>query len=401
MRGIVRLAVVGGLVAAIVACNEEISSPAPCSENCVVGPLVHDTIIFAAPGGDTSFAGYLAADQAFSLRVSTGLITAEDRAWVRYFPRADSVLIPGDSLRPYTVDSAAISIYLQARDTLVKNLVVWIYRLPSNTDSTITYTQLDAYVNDPLRLIGSLQIADSLKAGRLRLGLSGSDTTKVHLTPADSGVLAIGFRLSADSATGVLLGSALVGGESPQFVSYVTATTPDTVSKNQILIRNPQFEGTRQSNVVSPGPDYLPVGGDPSSRALIRFDLPPSIRDTSYIIRATLELHPTQPINGLPNLPITTLVKGLLVDLGAKSPSSSLSARSDTIQVGSSAPVTMEIVNIVRSWNKIFHIPQAVMVQLTQEGSSFSAPVFGSTRTPGFEPRLHITYQFPYGFERP
>jgi hypothetical protein len=401
MRGIARIAAACGLVAAIVACNEEISSPAPCSENCVVGPVVHDTVIFATPGGDTSFSGYLAADQAFSLLVSTGLVSSEDRAWVRYFPRADSVFIPGDSLRPYSVDSAAISIYLQARDTLAKNLVLRVYRLPSDVDSTITFTQLDGYVNDPLRLIGSLPIADTLKSGRLRLGFSGTDTTKVHLTPADSGVLAIGFRIEADSATGVLLGSSLVAGQSAQFLSYVTAVTPDTVSDNQILIRNPEFEGTRQSNVVSPGPDYLPVGGDPSSRALIRFDLPPAIRDTSYIIRATLELYPTQPSNGLPNLPISTLVKGLLVDLGAKSPSSSLSSRSDTITVGSSAPVTMEIVNIVRSWNKIFHVPQALMVQLTQEGSSFSVPVFGSTRTPGFEPRLHITYQFPYGFERP
>jgi len=112
MRGIARLAVVVGLVAGVVACNEQISSPAPCPDNCVVGPEVHDTVIQATAGGDTSFSGYLALDQAFSMRVSTGLITAEDRAWLRFFPRSDSVLIPGDTLRPYTVDSAAIEVCL-------------------------------------------------------------------------------------------------------------------------------------------------------------------------------------------------------------------------------------------------------------------------------------------------
>jgi hypothetical protein len=401
MTGIARLAVVGGLVAAMAACNEQITSPAPCSENCVVGPELHDTIIYATPGGDTSFTGYLPADQAFSLRVSTGLVTAEDRAWLRYFPRSDSILIPGDSLRPYAVDSVAIEVYLQGRDTTAKNLVLQIYRIPSSSDTTITYSQLDGYVNDPLRLIGTIPIADTLKSGRLRLGLSGADTAKVHLTPADSGRLALGFRITADTATGVLLGSSLVTNQGSRFISYVTAATPDTLLKNQILIRSPEFQGTRQSNVVSPGPDYLAVGGDPSSRALIRFDIPPEIRTTAYIVRATLELVPTQPINGLPNLPVTVMVKGVLADLGAKSPTSNLTSRSDTIPVGSSAPVTLEMVNILKSWNVVFGIPQTIIVQLTQEGSSFSVPVFGSTRIPGFEPRLQITYQFPYGFQRP
>jgi len=400
MNGIARLAVVGGLVAAVAACNEHISSPAPC-DNCVIGPAVHDTVILAAPGGDTSFTGYLAADQAFSLRASTGLVTAEDRAWLRYFSRSDSVLIPGDSLRPYTVDSLAIEVYLQGRDTTAKNLVLELYRLPSSTDTSITYPQLEGYVTDPLRLIGTIAIVDSLKSGRLRIGFSGADTAKLHLTPADSGRLALGFRITADTATGVLLGTSRVVNEGSRFISYVTAATPDTLYQHQILIRTPEFQGTRQSNVVSPGPDYLAVGGDPSSRALIRFDLPPEIRSAAYIIRATLELEPTQPVNGLPNLPVTVLVKGVLADLGAKSPTSILSSRSDTIPVGSIAPVSTEIVNIVRSWNVVFGIPQTVIVQLTQEGSSFSAPVFGSTRIAGYEPRLHITYQLPYGFQRP
>jgi hypothetical protein len=362
---------------------------------------VHDTVILAAPGGDTSFTGYLAADQAFSLRASTGLVTAEDRAWLRYFSRSDSVLIPGDSLRPYTVDSLAIEVYLQGRDTTAKNLVLELYRLPSSTDTSITYPQLEGYVTDPLRLIGTIAIVDSLKSGRLRIGFSGADTAKLHLTPADSGRLALGFRITADTATGVLLGTSRVVNEGSRFISYVTAATPDTLYQHQILIRTPEFQGTRQSNVVSPGPDYLAVGGDPSSRALIRFDLPPEIRSAAYIIRATLELEPTQPVNGLPNLPVTVLVKGVLADLGAKSPTSILSSRSDTIPVGSIAPVSTEIVNIVRSWNVVFGIPQTVIVQLTQEGSSFSAPVFGSTRIAGYEPRLHITYQLPYGFQRP
>ena len=401
MTGIARLVVVGGLVAAMVACNEQISSPAPCSENCVVGPAVHDTVFLATPGGDTSFSGYLALDQAFSLRASTGLVTAEDRAWIRFFPLPDSIPIPGDSLRPYTIDSSAIEVYLQARDTTVKNLVLRIYRIPPTTDSTITFTELDGYVNDPLRLVGTIPIVDSLKSGRLRIGFSGADTTKLALTPADSGRLALGFRIEADSATGVLLGTALVSNEGARWLSYTTAATPDTLYKSQTLIRGPQYEGTRQSNVVSPGPDYLPVGGDPSSRALIRFDIPPEIRNSAYIIRATLELTPTQPVSGLPNLPVSILAKGVLADLGAKSPTSNIASRSDSISAGSTGMVSVEVVNIARSWNAAFNLPQVILVQLTQEGTSFSVPVFGSTRIPGYEPRLHVTYQFPYGFQRP
>ena len=150
----------------------------------------------------------------------------------------------------------------------------------------------------------------------------------------------------------------------------------------------------------------LYVGGEPSSRALLRFDLPPHIRDSATIVRATLELTPTTPIVGLPTDPARLQARGVLADLGAKSPVNSAAGRvpADTIETGATN-VNLEAVSVVQLWLGPAPLPSALVLAMAPdlEAASFSRPVFYSTRAadPTVRPRLHISYLRAFPFENP
>ena len=115
-------------------------------------------------------------------------------------------------------------------------------------------------------------------------------------------MLAIGIRIAADSPTGVRLG-ALAGGTAATFTSFVTLLdVPDTgtVRSRPTIARRTAFNTFVTQNPLLPDDTLLTVGGEPSSRALLRFGLPDAFLDSTTIVRATLELTPVRPIFGLP-----------------------------------------------------------------------------------------------------
>jgi hypothetical protein len=183
---------------------------------------------------------------------------------------------------------------------------------------------------------------------------------------------------------------------------------PDTGSlRKQTLTNLASFNTYVLASPVTPDPDLLTVGGEPSSRALLRFDLPQPIEDSATIVRATLELIPASAIIGLPTDPPVLVARALLADLGAKSPVVTNDTRfiiSDTLLVGQTDTVRVDVTPIVRLWQSADEQPEAVFLSQPQEteAASFSTPVFGSTRsgTPG-SPRLRVTYLKPFGFENP
>ena len=97
--------------------------------------------------------------------------------------------------------------------------------------------------------------------------------------------------MTADSPTGVRLG-AVGSGTGATYTSYVTVDVPDTGSvRNQTLTRTTDFNTFVTQNPVVPDDTLLTVGGEPSSRALVRFGVSDAFLDSTTIVRATLELH--------------------------------------------------------------------------------------------------------------
>ena len=396
---------IGRLLTAVLllGCQEKLTAPADCPALCPGGqPQVFDEVFTATPGADSSYVGYVLPHQAPGLLVSNGLQGFEERALIRFLARADSVSVR-DTLRAYTIDSVALSFTVAARDTNLDGLSLQLYRLSPGIDSATTYADVArAFV--PESLITPLAVPDTLNSGVVRAVFQGVDLSAIQIAAADSGRLALGVRIASPSPTGIRLG-ALAGGNGPLFTTYVTLDVPDTgTARLRTLALGAAF-----NTYVSEAPQVsdttlLAVGGGSSARTLLRFNLPARILDSATIVRATLELTPVAPVTGLLTDPARLLARAVLADVGAKSPVSTVTIRipEDTLEIGTSS-VSLEAVRLVELWLGVSGRPPAVMLSLTPEASSFSRPVFYSTRAadPALHPRLRLSYLLSFPFETP
>jgi hypothetical protein len=395
------------------ACQEKLTSPADCPALCPGGSVqVFDTVVPALALRDSSFPahkdsanGYVARGQGAALLVSNGFEGSEDRAVYRFAVRGDSIAVR-DTLRAYAVDSALLSLTLVARDTLVDGLKVYLYRLPSAVDSTVTFTDVESQFVDS-NFIDSIAVPDTLNSGTIRTTLRGADLVRLRLAPGGDSVLAIGLRMAAITPTGIRVG-AVPAGTAATFTSYVTVDVPDTGSvRNQTMIRTTAFNTFVTQSSIVPDDTLLLVGGEPSSRALVRFGLTDAFFDSTTIVRATLELTPARPIIGLPTDPSALQVLAVIGDLGAKSPLSNdvNFIRQDTLPTVQSDTVQIEMTRIVQLWQSSRSRPQSIFLRLIPEGASFARAAFFSTRSPSggvlVAPRLRITFQRAFPFENP
>ncbi|HKV76330.1 MAG TPA: hypothetical protein VJN95_17560 [Gemmatimonadales bacterium] len=403
MKAGYKLALLAGAVTVWAACSEQLAAPTPCAKPCLAGPEIRQDTIAPLNGADSSFAGYILADHQTTLLVSNNLPAGDDRAFVRFIPRADFVTVGTDTIDSlsYTIDSVALQFNLVARDSMVKGDSLIIFRLDPGADTTITFAQLEAAATDPTRRIGSVALLDSVHTGSLRLVLDSAQADSLlFIPPADSGKLSVGLMVGADTPTGFVLSAAFTS-NAPGFVTYVKADTADTTLQKQVLLRTAQQSGFRVRNPVAPPADHLTLGGMPSSRGILRFALPKFITDTATVVKAQLYLVPTQPVYGLPNVNARVEVRNALTDLGRKSPVSSTVIEADSLVFGTADTVFLPVTTLVRAWGGSIDLPHILVVSLREEGGSFAQPIFGSTRTPGYEPRLVVTYTLPYKFSSP
>ena len=396
------------------ACQEKLTSPGDCPALCPGGePQVFEEVISPIVGSDSSFRGYLQPNVSAALLVSNGLQGLEERAIVRFPGRPDSVEIR-DTLRSYVIDSVALGFNILARDTLVNGLQVQVYRLPATIDTTTTFAAVDpAFVAG--NLVTTISVADTVNSGPIRIVLQGPDLARVQIPPSDSGVLALGVRIDAPTPTGVRLGSAN-SGTGATFVTYATLDVPDTgTAKLRTFSLFPAFNSFVAPVQPPDDPDLLAVGGVPAARTLLRFELPPRIRDSANIVRATLELTPVVPIAGLPTDPARLQARPVVADIGAKSPvTSSITLNvggrllafplpADTIDAGATT-VNLEAGRLVELWLGETTRPSALVLSLAPEleSASFSQPVFYSSRSAEpVRPRLRISYLLSFPFENP
>jgi hypothetical protein len=393
------------LVVVLSGCQEKLTAPADCPALCPGGqPVVIDEVFNPIVGADSSFRGYVQPHAAHALLTSNGLQGFEELALVRFARRGDSISVR-DTLRAYTIDSVALSVTIVARDTPLTGLQLGLYRLSPTFDSTTTYAGI-APALVPESLITTISVPDTLKSGAIRQVFQGIDLGRVQIAPADSGRLGVGIRIVSPAPTGVRLG-ALGSGTGGIFTTYVTADIPDTgTAKLRTITVGPAFNTYVSQVSQMEDSTVLALGGAPSARALLRFDLPSRIRDSATIVRATLELTPVTPITGLPTDPGRMVARALLADVGAKSPVNSSPGRVplDTLDNGAMT-VSLEIVRLVELWLGDTPRPSALSLAfpVELEAASFTRPMFHSTRAadPSLWPRLRVSYLRSFPFENP
>lgn len=389
------------VVVGLLGCTEDFTTPGSCPQTCPGGNIViRDTVLDAVVGGDSSFTGYVLDGEGSGLLVSTADPTDQYLSILRFGARPDSVFAD-DTLRAYTIDSVAISLGVLARDPRALGLVLQMYRAPATVDSGVSYADVASSVT-PGTFLDSLVVPDTLENGNLRAVFSGVDLLKVDIPPGDSGVLAIAVGMTAGAPTGVELGNTSSGSFLPTITWYVSVPEVDSASQPSPIRRVPTFATYVEQNPPVPDPDQLQVGGGPSSRFIVRFDVPDSVLAGAEILRAELVLVPVAPIEGVPGIGTTVTARGVLSDQGAKSPLVPLLASTTEVTVGSTDSVIVEVVELVRAWQLTTSPPaQAFFLSLQPEASSFTRPVFASTRSPSGAPRLRVTYVAPLNFQEP
>jgi hypothetical protein len=403
-------------VGIVTACQERLTSPAECPELCPGGsPQVFDTVVPAVAGRDSSFpspadfangGGYVNRGRGTALLLSSGFVGSEDRAVYRFAPRSDLILVR-DTLRSYTVDSARINLTIGARDTLVGGLKLFLYRIPSGVDSSVSFAAIEPLLV-PANLIDSIVVPDSVHTGTVTADLDPTEAGRVALVGSDS-TLAIALRMTAAAPTGIRVGS-LTSSTAATFTSFIDVNVPDTGSvRHQSLSRATAFNSFVTENPVTPVDSLLTVGGEPSSRALVRFGLSNEFLDSAAIVRATLEITPVQPIYSLPGDRSFLLAKAVVGDIGAKSvvTGDTTAITIDTLPEVQADTISLDVTRIVRVWQASRARPQSIFLNMFPEAATFARAQFFSTRSHGSDPtvlvapRLRITYQRDFPFETP
>lgn len=383
-------------------CTEKLTAPGECPGLCPSDNLeVRDTVIIATR--DSGYVGFVPAGGGSRLLAANGYAGLDLIPIVRFARAVDSITVE-DTLRPAIVDSVLLFVTVTLRDPAATGLALDFYKLPAAVavDSGTTHAEVAAALV-PEHLVASVPIPDTLTSGEARVVLAGADLDRLAFAPEDDKVLRLAYRLRGPTATGVGIASQAAGAAAPGFVSYMRVVLPDTVISRSIPRTIQYGSFVTSAPPEAPSPDELLLGGWPSRRAILRFELSPMLRDTARIIRATLELIPSEPIAAIPGDTVRLDVRGVFSDLGPKSPRISGSGnaliQTTILTNGSTAPVPIEVSRIATLWNGDTGVPPVLMITLAPEAATFGTARFGSSRIPGFEPRIRLTYAMPYPFE--
>jgi hypothetical protein len=424
------------------ACTEDVTSAGVCPNFCPSDSIaIRDTIFTDIIKRDSSFRGYIPGylSEAMTATDVPGVVVSRpffttDTMFTRVTPKA------GDTTTvPISVDSVRLRLTVARRDKAATNLRLRLFQLPTTVDSTSDFTTLDPYftapavdsvsISDLLATAGSTDTAvmrfwssvcstciDSVRvdnAGNVLLMQVDSsllvylklDTVQAPLSAPDSGRLAYGIGVAADSLASVSLATTQVG-SGPQLHWYYNYTIPDTVSTEpDSVVHADRVVATRFDSFVFNPPtppldSNLTVGGVPSARSLLRVAMPAFLHDTIDVVRATLILVPVNAVPGARSDSFTVKALQVVADLGAKSPLGATSS-SKVIHIGSPDTVRIELTSLVRAWSLDTTITTAFILGQVPEAASYTQIRFYSSRAPAFRPGLQVTYVKRFRFGEP
>ena len=418
-----RLALIGAAVLAA-ACVEDLSAPGVCPNYCPsAGLTIADTVLYDL-SRDSSFRGYVLPHRSALLLAANVPGVVDGRAMFRINgPGSRFRINPSSDTTTGLIlgaDSARLRMVISRYDTALTNLTLAFYRLPKTIDSTTTFADVSGAFTDSLlrtlnidTLLAKPNRKDSVTGDSAAVDTIGHtitlfvkfDSTAARYVGADSGSVAYGIRVSADSPVSIAITSGLsAGGLSvgPQFLSrYIRVDSSGVPVSRNIGLGLPAFE----SFVRNPPPpaidSTLTVGGAPSARSIIRVAFPRVIRDSSQIIRATLSLVPAVAAAGVPIDSFAVEVHAVLVDLGAKSPIALDVTHTDStmIHIGATDTIQLEVTNVLQAWAADSTQPTTFVLAARDEAESFAEIRFYPTIAAAFRPSLRITYvrRYPFG----
>ena len=409
-----RLALVGAVLLAA-ACVERLTAPGHCPDFCPSGQItVVDTLLTTSINRDSSYRGYVVSYQspvmlAAFLSDTTG--TLDGRPIFRFNGFGPRLPVSSvDTGQIIDADSARLQLYIVRRDTATHNLRLQFYRLPTTIDTTTTFDSLAGQFTDTVKIVnidallaqpgqkdpltGDSVVVDTVNH-RWLLSLKFDAAAARYDGTSDSGAVAYGIRIAADTLASIAFGKGSVG---PVLQWYLRVD-----SLGMPVARKPGILGTTLANFVfapppAPLDSTLAVGGVPSARSLLRVAFPKFIRDSSQIIRGTLFLVPAVAARGAPAYSFVMEARTVLADFGRKSP---IDARLDdpiVIHPGATDTIKIEVTSMLQLWAADTTHPTVFLLRSRAEAQYFGEIRFYPSKA-ALRPTLQITYvkQFPFG----
>ena len=405
----------------IAACSDKLeagkSCPLLCPEQAIT---LRDTIIDAV-FGDTTISGLPPIGSETFLMLSSHGDTVETRAIIRFDTLDQTFLAANSADSTITkLDSALLVLPIAKPDSAhrpASPVTIEVYDV--DTAATDTVSSILGTLFRPDRFLGSKTFAPESLLDTIRVPIS-TDSVLVRIDSATH--LRLGLRLVTAASRGydIRIGTTLGGNSaslrlrpsSDTAVKALIVSPRSLTPKDQGFISGPLADYT----IVLKGPTTTPqtqlaVGGIPSRRSLLRFNVPARIVDSTTIVRASLLL--TQAPNRRVDVhdsvyvfPLAILASPAISEprtlLRFVSSAGILGLDSLRMAPGDSGVRSFEIVGLVRTWrNQPGTVSPRALGLLSGAEAQLPAEIdfFSTKAPPEVRPRLRITYvpQTSYG----
>jgi len=407
-----------GVVFSIAACSEQLdagkSCPLLCPEQAIT---LLDTTIDATVA-DTTVTGLPSIGNEGYLMLASHGDTVQSRAIIRYDTLPQTYTKSGLDSTIVNIDSAYLITPIVKPDSLKRPKVpLTIEAYDIDTTGTDTVSAILAPLFRPDRLIGSKTFAPESLLDTLRIPIS----TDSVLDRVKNGTrLRVGLRIVSTQGADLRVGSTGLG----LGVTLHIRASKDTAA-SPVNVAPVSHTPTDQPFLSGPLADYtlvvsgntqtvatlLGVGGVPSRRTYMRFNVPSRIVDSTTIVRASLLLTQApnrrlDPHDSVYVYPLAVLASPAITDVASLlqfvGPAGQFGLDSVRVAPADSGVVSFEIVGLVRTWHNqpTTVSPRSVALKSGVEGQAPGEINFFSTKAPvSVRPRLRITYvpQINYG----
>lgn len=397
-----------GLGAAVAACNEDLTAGSACPVLCPgQGVVVRDTLLDAVVF-DTVVGGIPSLGQEDGLLLSSRGDTLDSRVVFRFDTLQTRVTRNGGDSAITAIDSA----YLLLRVNTAVSRISAAARIDLydvDTTAADTATAAIATLFRPDRLLGG----STIDTGQVKDSLRVYFTNAKLLAKITGGRrLRVGLKVSSARSATFLLGSLNVG--QPALLKYDPVPSDTAIKETTVGLRSttPTTSLELQNDlsdflVVAKAPPQGPstlfsIGGLPSRRTFLRFDVPARILDSSTVLRATLLL--TQYKSTFLSVRDSTLLLPQVVTAGEEVTDFARAAALlsvfpvDTLRVAATDSTVrqLEVVAALRSWsvaNNPFRQQRALVIRSANEGTSVAEAQFYSLRAPSaLRPKMRVSY---------
>jgi len=401
------------LAVLVAACTDKIDGGAACPDLCPTQPNVfRDTTLYAVDL-DTTISGFPTLGLSTAVLLANRPDTVESSAVIRFdvLPTAFTPNNTGDTVTITTVDSVYLRVVIDptgARGAAQVQLQAYDVDTVDTSPSSAVVRSLFR----PDRLIGSVPITTVAARDTVRIPISKSVLQKKL---AEHSRFRIGIRLAGVTSAQIRIVPQRSGFPSPLLTfdpSSDTTYLPQTVSANTTFGGTAGEEllaATVSSLLIKGTPDAgvqtLTVGGLPSRRSYLRFNVPSDILDSSTVVRAELILtqrpvrgiDPKDTIAVIPLIGVSsTLVTDIRRAMELAAPGLFTSPVLDSLLVfpSDSGAKTLNVLGVVRNWAALpTNVYRALILRSSHEGSEPAEARFFSNEAPlALRPRIRITY---------